>query len=89
MSYFEQGKIIETYSTDEVVEIMGTDEQTVRKWCKKGKYPEAYQTNSGDWHIPKKYFKISLKQARRRNAFEEKLNLINQMKREVTEDEFL
>lgn len=78
-----------TYSTSEVAEIMGVSDQTIRRWCEKGKFSGATKTKGGHWRIPRKYFKITPEQARRRKEFDKRLNEFNQMKGEVSEDEFL
>lgn len=65
------------YTSTEVAEIIGVADQTIRRWCEKGKYPDAYQTKGGHWRIPIKYFKISLDEARKRDVFEQELNGIN------------
>lgn len=80
---------MEVYTSTEVAEIMGVSDQTIRRWCEKGKYPDAFQTEGGHWRIPKKYFKLTLEHARKRKALDEKLNQFNKRKGEVTEDEFL
>lgn len=77
------------FTSEDVSKIIGVSEQIVKRWCEKGRYPEAYKTEDGHWLIPKKHFKISLEQARKRNSFDEKLYQINQMKGEFKEDEFL
>jgi excisionase family DNA binding protein len=56
----------EVYSSTEAAEILGVSDQTIRRWCEKRKYPDAYQTDGGHWRIPKKYFKITLVDARKR-----------------------
>lgn len=78
-----------TYSTSEVAEIMGVSDQTIRRWCEKGKFSGATKTKGGHWRIPRKYFKITPEQARRRKEFDKRLNEFNQMIGEVSEDEFL
>lgn len=79
----------DVFTSTEAAEIIGVSDQTIRRWCEKGKYPDAYQTEGGHWRIPKKHFKISIEQARKRNSFEERLNQFNMKEGEVTEDEFL
>ncbi|WP_214627169.1 helix-turn-helix domain-containing protein [Paenibacillus agaridevorans] len=79
----------EVYSSTEVAEILGVSDQTIRRWCDKRKYPDAYQTEGGHWRIPKKYFKITIEEARKRKEFEEQLNTLNNEKGEADEDEFL
>ncbi|MDO3409814.1 helix-turn-helix domain-containing protein [Saccharibacillus sp. CPCC 101409] len=80
---------IEVHTSSEAAEILGVSDQTVRRWCDRGKYPEAYQTDGGHWRIPKKYFKITLDQARNRHEFEQQLNRLNESKGEADESEFL
>jgi excisionase family DNA binding protein len=78
-AYFVEKK--DTFTTTEAAEILNVSDQTMRRWCEKGKYPEAYQTDGGHWRIPKKYFKINLEQAKSRNEFSKKLDEINRQKR--------
>jgi excisionase family DNA binding protein len=52
----------------EAAEIGGVSDQTIRRWCEKGKFPEAFKTDGGHWRIPKKYFKMSLQEARKADA---------------------
>lgn len=52
------------YTTSEAAEIGGVSDQTIRRWCEKGKFPEAYQTVGGHWRISQKYFKVTLKQTK-------------------------
>lgn len=56
----------QVYTTTEAAEIINVSDQTIRRMCEKGKFPEAYKTEGGHWRVPKKYFKISLEQARER-----------------------
>lgn len=79
----------EVLTSTEAAEIIGVSDQTIRRWCEKGKYPDAFQTEGGHWRIPKKYFKISYEQARKRNSFEDRLNQFNMKVGEVSEDEYL
>ncbi|WP_456276383.1 MerR family transcriptional regulator [Bacillus sp. AK128] len=79
----------EVYTSTEVAEILGVSDQTIRRWCDQGKYLGAYQTPGGHWRIPKKHFRVSLDEARKRNVFEQKLNEFNAKHGEVTEDEIL
>jgi excisionase family DNA binding protein len=44
------------YTTSKAAEIGGVSDQTIRCWCEKGKFPDAYQTEGGHWRIPQKYF---------------------------------
>lgn len=78
-----------SYSTLEVAEIVGVSDQTIRRWCEKGKYPDAIKTKGGHWRIPKKYFKITLEEAQKRQEFEIQLNDFNHQHGEVDEGEFL
>ena len=80
---------VEVYTSSEAAEIVGVSDQTIRRWCDKGKYPEAYQTEGGHWRIPKEYFKITLEQARKRKAFEQHLDEFNASKGEGDESEWL
>lgn len=82
-------EIGEVLTSTEASEIVGVSDQTIRRWCEKGKYPDAYQTEGGHWRIPKKYFKISYEQARKRKSFEDRLNQFNMKVGEVSEDEYL
>lgn len=79
----------EAYTSTEAAEIIGVTDQTIRRWCEKGKYPDAFQTEGRHWRIPKKYFKIPLEEARKRKAFEQELNEFNAQYGEANEDEFL
>lgn len=79
----------EVYTSTEAAEIIGVTDQTIRRWCEGKKYPEAYQTEGGHWRIPKKYFKVTLEEARKRKAFEHELNAFNTQYGEENEDEFL
>lgn len=56
-------------TTSEAAELGGVSDQTIRRWCEKGKFPGAYQTEGGHWRIPQKLFKVTLQQARDANAF--------------------
>ncbi len=78
-----------SYSTLEVAEIIGVSDQTIRRWCEKGKYPDAKKTEGNRWRIPKKYFKITLEEARKRKAFEQQLNEFNAQYGEVNDGDFL
>lgn len=79
----------EVYTSSEAAEIIGVSDQTIRRWCEKGKYPNAYQTDGGHWRIPKRHFKVTLEEARKREEFEQLLNKVNAKHGEVAEDEFL
>ncbi|MBS4220080.1 helix-turn-helix domain-containing protein [Bacillus sp. FJAT-49711] len=72
----EEEDYTKSYTTLEAAEIVGVSDQTIRRWSEKGKYPDAVKTG-GCWRIPKKYFKISLEEARKRKAFEQHLNEFN------------
>lgn len=78
-----------SYSTLEAAKIIGVSDQTIRRWCEKGKYPDAKKTEGNRWRIPKKYFKITLEEARKRKAFEHQLNEFNAQYGEVNDDDFL
>lgn len=54
------------YTTTEAAEIINVSDQTIRRMCEKGKFPEAYKTGGGHWRVPKKHFMVSLEQARNR-----------------------
>ncbi|TYS17719.1 helix-turn-helix domain-containing protein [Rossellomorea vietnamensis] len=56
----------------EAAVIGGVSDQTIRRWCEKGKFPEAFKTDGGHWRIPQKYFKMSIEQAREADAFMKK-----------------
>ena len=60
-------------TTSEAAEIGGVSDQTIRRWCEKGKFPGAYQTEGGHWRIPQKLFKVTLQQAREADAFMKKV----------------
>lgn len=53
----------EYVTTKEAAVIGGVTDQTIRRWCEKGKFPEAFQTDGGHWRIPQKYLKASSNQA--------------------------
>jgi len=57
------------YSTGEAAEIIGVSSETIRRMCEKGKFPEAEKTDGGHWRIPRKYFKLSLEEAREADQF--------------------
>lgn len=80
---------VDVYTSSEAADILDVSDQTIRRWCDKGKYPDAYQTEGGHWRIPKKYFKVSLEQARKRKLFEQQLNEFNESKGEADESEWL
>lgn len=80
---------VEMYTSSDVAEIMDVSDQTIRRWCEKGKYPEAFQTEGGHWRIPQKYFKLTLEQARNRKVFEKELNKYNASKGEANDSEWL
>jgi excisionase family DNA binding protein len=79
----------DTFTTTEAAEILNVSDQTMRRWCEKGKFPEAYQTDGGHWRIPRKYFKVDLEQAKKRNDFSKKLDEINNLAGEADESEYL
>lgn len=79
----------ESYTSSEAARILGVSDQTIRRWCERGKYPNAYQTEGGHWRIPRTYFKITLEQAEQRETFEQELNRLNAQKGEADESEFL
>lgn len=78
-----------TFTTREAAEILNVSDQTIRRWCEKGKYSEAFQTDGGHWRIPKKDFKIDLELAKKRNQFSEKLDETNGQAGEVDESDYL
>ncbi|WP_404406235.1 helix-turn-helix domain-containing protein [Jeotgalibacillus malaysiensis] len=49
----------EFYTSSETALILGVSDQTVRRMCDNGKFPEANRTDGGHWRIPAKYFKVS------------------------------
>ncbi|WP_404459824.1 helix-turn-helix domain-containing protein [Sutcliffiella horikoshii] len=53
----------EYVTTKEAAIIGGVTDQTIRRWCEKGKFPEAFQTDGGHWRIPQKYLKANSNQA--------------------------
>lgn len=61
-------------TTSEAAEIGGVSDQTIRRWCEKGKFPDAFQTDGGHWRIPQKHFKMTLQQARKADAFMKKVD---------------
>lgn len=54
------------YTTSEAAEILHVSDQTIRRMCEKGKFPDAYKTVGGHWRVPSKYFKITPEEARMR-----------------------
>ena len=43
-----------TIGTAEAAEILGRDKNTISRWCREKKFPNAYQKAQGHpWHIPK------------------------------------
>lgn len=79
----------DTFTTSEAANILNVSDQTMRRWCEKGKFPEAYQTDGGHWRIPRKYFKLDLEQTKKRDNFLKKLDKINRQAGEVDESEYL
>ncbi|MEM5018639.1 helix-turn-helix domain-containing protein [Metabacillus indicus] len=59
---------VDCITSREAAEIGGVSDQTIRRWCERGKFPEAFKTDGGHWRIPKKYFKMSLQEARKADA---------------------
>ncbi len=80
---------LESYTSSEAAKILDVSDQTIRRWCERGKYPNAYQTEGGHWRIPRTYFRITLEQAEQREEFEQELNRLNARKGEADESEFL
>lgn len=64
----------EYVTTKEAAVIGGVTDQTIRRWCEKGKFPEAFQTDGGHWRIPQKYLKTSLNQAESADKWMRKLD---------------
>ncbi|KQU24047.1 hypothetical protein ASG65_19115 [Bacillus sp. Leaf13] len=60
---------VEYVTSSEAAEMGGVSDQTIRRWCEKGKFPEAFKTDGGHWRIPQKYFKMTLQEARKADAF--------------------
>ncbi|WP_019413117.1 helix-turn-helix domain-containing protein [Paenisporosarcina sp. TG20] len=67
----EKGEFV---TSTEAAEIGGVSDQTIRRWCEKGKFPEAFKTEGGHWRIPDKYLKMNLQQVRKANAFMKQLD---------------
>ncbi|MCO7175415.1 helix-turn-helix domain-containing protein [Sporolactobacillus kofuensis] len=44
------------YTPKEVGVKLGLSDQTIRRMCEKGKFPNAYQTDGGHWRIPREAF---------------------------------
>ncbi len=65
------------YTSSEAAEIGSVSDQTIRRWCEKGKFPEAYQTEGGHWRIPQKYFKVTLHEARVADSYMKKTHVNN------------
>lgn len=53
------------YSTSEAGRKLGLSDQTIRRMCEKGKFPEARKTEGGHWRIPKTSFITSNEQDER------------------------
>ncbi|AJD92864.1 hypothetical protein JMA_35470 [Jeotgalibacillus malaysiensis] len=53
----------EFYTSSETALILGVSDQTVRRMCDNGKFPEANRTDGGHWRIPSNYFKVSPQEA--------------------------
>lgn len=73
-----------TYTTSEVAEILNVSDQTVRRVCDKGKFPEAYKTDGGHWRVPRKYFKVTPEEAKTRKMG---LAIIDQKTKEIAGDD--
>ncbi len=69
---------VDTYTSSEAAEILNVSDQTIRRWCEKGKFVHAEKTDGGHWRIPKTNFKISLEQAIKRKEVGAKLDRIQQ-----------
>ena len=39
-------------STGQVAKTLGTSVDTLRRWCERGYFPDAYQAPGGHWRIP-------------------------------------
>ncbi len=78
----------EYVTTKEAAVIGGVTDQTIRRWCEKGKFPEAFQTEGGHWRIPQKYLKTNSNQAESAEKWIRKLD--NNTKNHIGEaiDEF-
>ncbi|MCG1023851.1 helix-turn-helix domain-containing protein [Sutcliffiella horikoshii] len=59
----------EYVKSSEAAEIGGVSDQTIRRWCEKGKFPGAFKTDGGHWRIPQKFFKMTLQEARKADSF--------------------
>lgn len=53
-----------TYTTSEAAQLLHVSDQTIRRMCDTGKFPEATRTEGGHWRIPKKYFQVTLEQSK-------------------------
>ncbi|WP_411348514.1 MerR family transcriptional regulator [Paenibacillus sp. WLX2291] len=77
------------YTSKEAATLIGVSDQTIRRWCEAGKYPDAYQTEGGHWRIPHSYFKLNPAQAQHRKDFALKLDVYNARQGVTDESEFL
>lgn len=50
------------FTTGDVAKKLGLSEQSVRRQCEKGRYPDASKTDGGHWRIPIKYFRTTKEQ---------------------------
>lgn len=73
------------YTTTEAAEIINVSDQTIRRMCEKGKFPDAYKTDGGHWRVPRKYFRVTLEQAREADEFLKELDKKNKEAGEVDE----
>ncbi|HEU5138457.1 MAG TPA: helix-turn-helix domain-containing protein [Bacillales bacterium] len=74
------------YTSSEAAEIINVSDQTIRRMCEKGKFPDAYKTDGGHWRVPAKYFRLTPEQARKRQ--ENMQPLIEKAKKGGEIDEF-
>lgn len=83
----QEGKM-DCYTTSEAAKIGDVSDQTIRRWCEKGRYPNAYQTEGGHWRIPKKYFNVTLEDALKVDTFMKKVHENNKAHFGEDVDEF-
>ncbi|HEX7064875.1 MAG TPA: helix-turn-helix domain-containing protein [Bacillales bacterium] len=73
------------YTSSEAAEIINVSDQTIRRMCEKGKFPDAYKTDGGHWRVPAKYFRVTLEEARETDEFLKRLDEKNNEAGDVDE----
>ncbi|MET1249076.1 helix-turn-helix domain-containing protein [Sporolactobacillus sp. STCC-11] len=62
------------YTPKEVGKKLGLSDQTIRRFCEKGKFSEAYQTEGGHWRIPRDAFITTSKQDEHSDTFLQRID---------------